>query len=138
MNKFRRLDDKVLVAGQIDTEGVAAAALQGVTTIVNNRPDGEEEGQPAGGLIQAAAEAAGLAYFHIPVAGGLSPAQADQAAEAIEGAPGQVLMFCRSGTRSTFLWAMARLTRGADPGTLVEQAAGAGYDLSPIRSRLGR
>ncbi len=138
MNRFRRLDEKVLVAGQIDSNDIAAAAEQGVTTIINNRPDGEEMGQPAGDLIQAATEAAGLAYFHIPVSGGLSAAQADQAAGAIEGAPGQVLMFCRSGTRSTFLWAMARLGRGADASTLVEQAAGAGYDLSPLLSRLGR
>ena len=138
MNRFRRLDEKVLVAGQIDSNDIAAAAGQGVTTIINNRPDGEEVGQPAGNLIQAAAEAAGLAYSHIPIAGGLSPSQADQAAEAIEGAPGQVLMFCRSGTRSTFLWAMARLGQGADAGTLVKQAAEAGYDLSPILSRLGR
>ena len=93
MNRFRRLDEKVLVAGQIDSNDIAAAAEQGVTTIINNRPDGEEMGQPAGDLIQAATEAAGLAYFHIPVSGGLSAAQADQAAEAIEGAPGQVLMF---------------------------------------------
>ena len=137
MIQFRRLDEKVLVAGQIWPDDVAAAAAQGIVAIVNNRPDGEEPGQPDGDVIQAAAEAAGLSYLHIPVAGGVSPNLVAQAAKAIEDAPGPVLFFCRSGTRSAFLWALARFSRGADGATLLRQAAAAGYDLSPIRPHLG-
>ena len=133
---FRRLDDKVLVAGQILPGDLASAAAVGVTTIVNNRPDGEEPGQPDGSAIEAAAREAGLDYRHVPVAGGLSPAQVAETAAAIEDSPGKVLMFCRSGTRSTYLWALAQASRGMDGETLVGQAAAAGYDLTPILPHL--
>src|SRR3954469_20204732 len=114
MTLFRALDADTLVAGQIRPEDVAAAAASGVTLIVNNRPDHEEFGQPPGAAIQAAAEAAGLAYRHIPVQGGVSGAQIEAMAEALDAAGGKLLAFCRSGTRSTYLWALARARRGAD------------------------
>ena len=135
---FRTLDEKVLVAGQIDESDVAEAAAAGVTTIVNNRPDGEEPGQPEGASIESAARSAGLDYVHIPVAGGLSADQVEAMADAIDAAPGKMLLFCRSGTRSTYLWALARARSGADGETLAEQAAEAGYDLSPILRHLKR
>lgn len=138
MSLFKPLDEKVLVAGQIDQEDVARAVAAGVTMIVNNRPDGEEPGQPDGAAIESAARRAGLDYRHIPVAGGLSADQVEAMAEAIDDAPGKVLVFCRSGTRSTFLWALARARSGADGESLAEQAAEAGYDLSPILPHLKR
>jgi uncharacterized protein (TIGR01244 family) len=130
---LRRLDDSTLVAGQI-----AAADLAGldVAIVINNRPDGEEPGQPTSAEIAAAAQAAGLAYRHIPVAGGFSRAQVEAMAEALQAGP--ALAFCRSGTRSTYLWALARASRGADAGTLVRQASEAGYDLAPILPYLKR
>jgi uncharacterized protein (TIGR01244 family) len=57
---------------------------------------------------------------------------------ALTGAEGDVLLFCRSGTRSTYLWALARARHGADADDLVSQAAEAGYDLSPILPWLQR
>ena len=134
---FRRIDDKMLVAGQIQPEEVAAAAAEGVTMIVNNRPDGEEPGQPAATEIEAAARAAGLDYRHVPVAGGFSQPQVEAMTDAIAAAEGKLLAFCRSGTRSTFLWALARAQAGDDVEELEAKAASAGYDLSPIRKCLG-
>ena len=131
------LDADTLVAGQIGAEDVPAIAEAGVTLIVNNRPDGEEPGQPSGETIRAAAQAAGLAYRFIPVAGGLSAPQVEAMAAAFDEAGGKVLAFCRSGTRSTYLWALARARRGADAETLIGQAAAAGYDLTPLRPHLG-
>lgn len=135
---FKNLDESILVSGQIAPEDIAQAAAQGVTLIVNNRPDGEEPGQPAGAQIAAAAEAAGIAYRHIPVAGGLSPDQVAAMGEALAETDGKVLAFCRSGTRSTYLWALARASEGADGAEIIERAAAAGYDLSPLRAYLLR
>ena len=135
---FRALDERTLVAGQIRPEDVAEAAAAGVTLIVNNRPDGEEPGQPPGAEIEAAARAIGLDYVQIPVAGGLSGEQVEEMAGALAGAKGRTLIFCRSGTRSTSLWALARARSGADGETLIGQAAAAGYDLSPLRPHLRR
>ena len=130
------LDANTFVTGQIAPHDLPEIAGAGVTTIVNNRPDHEEPGQPTTAEIRRAAQAAGLAYRDIPVAGGISDTQIEAMAQALEAAPGKLLAFCRSGTRSTFLWALARASQGADPDTLLNQAAVAGYDLTPIRSAL--
>ncbi len=135
---MRRLDERTFVAGQIGAADVAAAAAQGVTMIVNNRPDGEEPGQPSASEIVAAAEAAGIDYRFIPVAGGISLDRIAAMEEALAGAEGPVLAFCRSGTRSTFLWALARAGMGDEAEALVGKAAAAGYDLAPIRDFLDR
>ncbi|MEA3030853.1 MAG: hypothetical protein QOG13_2178 [Sphingomonadales bacterium] len=132
---FRVLDDLVLVAsGQLHPGDMEAVVEAGVELIVNNRPDGEEPGQPSSAAIEAAARAAGLAYRHIPIAGAIEPAQVAAMAAAMD--EGRLLAFCRSGTRSTWLWAMAAHGRGADGAAIIAAAAAAGYDLSPIRGIL--
>lgn len=135
---FRTLDDHVSVSGQISTADIADAARQGFAAIINNRPDGEQPGQPTGAEIEAAARAAGLAYTAIPVDhSGFSEPQVTAMAEALGRAQGPVLAFCRSGTRSTFLWALARARMGDAADTLIARAANAGYDIGPIRGALG-
>ena len=133
---MNRLDPTTLVSGQIAPDDMPMIAALGVTMIVNNRPDGEEPGQPKASEIEAAARAAGLGYRHIPIAGGFSAPQVAAMGEALEASEGEVLAFCKSGTRSTYLWALARSSRGAGADELIGQAAEAGYDLSPLRSLL--
>lgn len=134
---FRTLDPTISVFGQIEPEDVAAAKAQGFTTIINNRPENEQPGQPAGAAIEAAAKAAGLDYVAIPVDhSGFNEGQVSAMAEALEAANGPVLAFCRSGTRSTFLWALARHRLGDDGAPLIAKAANAGYDLGPLRAVL--
>jgi uncharacterized protein (TIGR01244 family) len=132
---FRKLTDKVLASPQIGRDEVAAAAAEGVTLIINNRPEGESDDQTAGAEIEAAAKAAGLGSVAIPVThAGFSEAQVKSMAEALAGADGKVLAYCRSGTRSTLLWALAEASRGANPDELARHAAEAGYDLAPVRA----
>lgn len=134
---FRTLTDEILVAPQIGTDAVAEAAAQGVTLIVNNRPEGESDDQTPGEEIEEAARAAGLDYVAIPVThAGFSQPQVDAMAAALGGAKGKVLAYCRSGTRSTLLWSLARAKGGADPDELTAIAAEAGYDLTPVRPLL--
>jgi uncharacterized protein (TIGR01244 family) len=130
---FRKLDERTFVSGQLEASDLANAAAQGIAMIVNNRPDGEQIGQPASSALEKAAEALGLAYRHIPVEGGLSQALVDAMVEALDAADGPVLAFCTSGTRSAFLWALARALKGDDPAQIAAKAETAGYDLSPIR-----
>jgi len=75
MADFRAVTEEFAVSGQISPGDVAAAAAQGFTLIVNNRPDEEAPGQPSGASIQAAAAAAGLSYLHVPVVGRASPGE---------------------------------------------------------------
>ncbi|GGB27029.1 TIGR01244 family protein [Sphingomonas metalli] len=134
---IRPLNDRVAVAPQIRPEDVPAIAAAGYVAIVNNRPDGEEPGQPDGEAIRAAAEAAGLRYTAIPVGReGMSMPMLDAMGAALTAAEGPVLAYCRSGTRSCNLWALAAAKGGRDPALLVGQAAHAGYDLSALRPTL--
>jgi uncharacterized protein (TIGR01244 family) len=130
---FRRLTDSLFVAPQIDLAAVSAAAAQGISLIINNRPEDESPDQVSGPEIEAAALAAGMHYVAIPVThAGFSQPQ-DAMAQALDGSAGSVLAYCRSGTRSTLLWALAESKGGADADVLAEIAADAGYDISSIR-----
>jgi uncharacterized protein (TIGR01244 family) len=130
---FRKIDDKFLASPQIAVSDIADAKAMGVTMIVNNRPDGEEPSEPQGAEIEAAAKAAGLGYVAIPVThAGFSGPQVAAMAIALENATGPVLAYCRSGTRSTLLWALARTQLGDDKESLQRKAANGGYDLSSI------
>lgn len=134
---MRKLDETITVSGQVLPQDVPALAVAGFRMIINNRPDGEQPGQPAGAELAAAAAAAGLAYHHIPVAGGLSPQQVQAMAAALDSADGPVLAFCAAGLRSTYLWALARGAAGEPAQSIIDKAAGAGFDLSPLRAHLG-
>lgn len=134
---FRRLDSSLSVAPQIAASDVAEAARQGFVMVVNNRPDGEAPEAPQGAEIAAAVEAAGLAYRAIPVGhGGFSAAQFDAMASALAEANGPVLAYCRSGTRSTLLWALTRARGGDDQAELTAKAHQAGYDLTPVAAMM--
>ena len=137
MLSLRPLNDRFAVAPQITPDDLPAIKAAGYVAIVNNRPDDEETGQPAGDELRAAAEAAGLAYTAIPVTqAGFSHPQLDAMAAALTAADGPVLAYCRSGTRSCNLWALAAAKTGRAPHLLVAQAEGAGYDIGGIRPML--
>jgi len=130
---IRQLDDRTLVCGQIRPEEVAGLAEHGVTMIVNNRPDGEDDDQPRAGDIEDAAVAAGIAYRHVPIVRGIGPADVDAMHEAMqEAGDGKVLAFCRTGTRSTLLWALAQAAGGEPLESISAAARAAGYDVSPV------
>ncbi len=130
---FVRLTDRISVAGQIASEDLAHAAAAGFVAVVNNRPDGEAPGQPSAETMRAAAHAAGLRYDFIPVDhNGFDMAQIDAMAAILAVGDGPVLAWCRSGTRSANLWALAEARRGADPETIVAVAASGRYDVSGL------
>lgn len=132
---FRQLSDHVFASPQISTAEVAAAAAQGVGLIINNRPEGESDDQVPGTEIEAAAQAAGLDYVAIPIThAGFSEAQVAAMRAALASTDKPILAYCRSGTRSTLLWALAEASRGQSPHALSAAAAQAGYDVSPVRA----
>ena len=133
MSSFHKLSSSVLASPQIAPADIEAARAEGVRLVINNRPDGEAPDQPSGSEIEAAARAAGMDYRAIPVTGGFDEGQVRAMAEALANADGKVLAYCRSGTRSTLLWALAQAACGADPQAIANAAADAGYDVSPIR-----
>lgn len=135
--KFISLAEGFFVSPQIRPEDIADVKALGVTLIINNRPDREEPGQPKGADIEAAASAAGISYFAIPVAGmSIGSPELDAFDEAVAGNDGAVLAFCRSGTRSTVLWAYARARAGVAADEIIGEAAKAGYHIAGQKSAL--
>jgi len=121
------------VSGRLDGPDIEALARAGVRTIINNRPDGEDQGQLQAAEARRIAEAHGLAYHHIPItAATLSRADVDAFAASLRDAPAPVVAHCRSGTRSTLLWALSRMREGADPLALVAEAARHGIDIASL------
>ncbi|MBD3728692.1 MAG: TIGR01244 family phosphatase [Sphingomonadales bacterium] len=134
MTDYRQLTDTIFASPQIDPAELADAAAQGFTLVINNRPDGEDPAQPDSAEVEQAARAAGMDYLAIPITrAGFSEAQVSAMAEALGKASGKVLAFCRTGTRSTLLWALARSQAGDDPEATARAAAAAGYDVAPVR-----
>ena len=130
---IRQLDDKVMVSGQVAPHEVAGLAQQGVTMLVNNRPDGEEPGQPLAGEIEDAAAAAGIAYRFVPIIRGIGPADVEAIQEALRDAgDGTLLAFCRSGTRSALACALAHREEGASREEIEQGLLEAGFDPGPI------
>jgi uncharacterized protein (TIGR01244 family) len=134
--ELKRINDTITVSGQILPEDVSALKAAGFTTIINNRPDGESPDQPASVEIEAAAKAAGLNYIAIPLGrDGVTPDMVEKTRAALEGSDGPVFAFCRSGTRSTTLWALSQAGE-MDGADIIAQAAGAGYDMSHLAGHL--
>ncbi|MFM8821409.1 MAG: TIGR01244 family sulfur transferase [Phenylobacterium sp.] len=136
MPEFHRVTERLSVSPQLGPGDLAAAASQGFVRVVCNRPDGEGPGQASSAEMKAAAQAAGLDFVHIPFAGMPDAATADAVFAAVSGAPGPVLAYCRSGTRSITAWTLGALRAGDhDRKALVALAAAAGYDLSAVLPR---
>ncbi len=110
---YRPLTQDFAVAGQITPEQIAEIKAAGYRSVICNRPDDEQPGQPSIAAVRAAAEAAGLAFRHIPVSGGIFPPDAIAAtAAALDELEGPIFAYCRSGARSTTLYSMAQQLKG--------------------------
>jgi len=135
---IRSVTPAFAVAPQFALHEVAAVAEAGFKTVIVNRPDHEAPGQPTMAAMRAAVEAAGMAFVEIPIASGqFSPDALIATQDALAAQPGPHLAYCRSGTRSVTLWALAQAPRdGAD--AVITAAARAGYDLAPLRPYLER
>jgi uncharacterized protein (TIGR01244 family) len=130
---IRQLDDTILVSGQVAPHEIAALAEQGVTVLVNNRPDGEEPGQPLASEIEEAAAAAGISYRFVPIIRGIGPADVEEMQKALrEAKGGKLLAFCRSGTRSALSIALAKREEGASAQDVQQTLLEAGFDPGPI------
>jgi len=130
---FKQLDAKTLVSGQIRPEDLHQAKAEGVTLVVNNRPDNEDAGQPTSDEIEGAARAAGLDYRHVPIVRGMGPTDVELMRDAMAATgDGKLLAYCRSGMRSTLAWAVASRDSGVPRAEVERGAAAAGFSLAAV------
>jgi uncharacterized protein (TIGR01244 family) len=136
MRRFTSISDDLTVSDQITLEDVGALASQGVKTIINNRPDHEEPGQPENAALSAAARAAGIAFIEQPVSfSTIQPRDGVAFGGHLQNALGKVHAFCRSGRRCIALWTLASVkTMGTH--AVLEKAAALGEDLRGLAPML--
>jgi len=133
---MRKLSPRFFVSEQITTADLGVASAQGIKTVINNRPDNEAQGQPRSADLAAAAEELGMQFVNLPVvAGRLTDENIDQFERANRTLQGPILMYCRTGTRSTCLWALNE-AKTLDVDAVMATTAQAGYDLTALRARL--
>lgn len=119
------------VSGQITVDEVAELKAAGVRSIICNRPDHEDRGQPEFGAIADTAKKQGLAVNFMPVVSSqLTAEKGVEFGKLTAELPKPVHAYCRSGTRCTVLWALSELNAGTDREQVIQQANKAGYDLS--------
>lgn len=134
--KMKRLSDELTVSPQMPLAAIDEIAAGGFKTIICNRPDGEDPGQPSFSEVAAKAEAAGMKAIFQPVASGnVSDADADAFAANLAAAEKPIFAYCRSGTRCTILWSLANAGQ-MQVGDIVKAAAEAGYDMAPLAPRI--
>ena len=132
-----RLSDTVAVSPQISVADVPAIAAAGYKVLVNNRPDGEAEGQPTSAEIEAAASAAGLEYHYMPVTAATFPGpHFEEMTDLLDDEDRPVFAFCRTGTRCANLWVSSR--EAGDQEAALAAAGGKGFELAMANRHLGR
>lgn len=132
---MKELPGDVFVTGQLMPAQLQALAEQGVMSFINNRPDMEAPMQPRSEEMEEAAQAVSLDYFHIPMAGALTPGLIEASLTAYTNAPRPIVAFCASGMRSAALWAFAHIdSLGIDP--VMSALSEAGYNLEQLRQPL--
>jgi uncharacterized protein (TIGR01244 family) len=132
------LSQNLAVAGALSPADFAALADCGFRTVINNRPDGEEEGQLASRDAACLAGRAGLAYHHIPAAKHevLDDHALAPLAAGLAGVMRPVLMHCRSGLRSAIMWAAISVAAGEPLDLVLAAAKEAGFDIEGVREEL--
>ncbi len=133
---MKKLSPQVFVSGQITTTDIGVASAQGIKTIINNRPDNETIGQPLSADLAAAAAELEMQFIDVPVlSSGITEENIELFDRAYKELQAPVLIFCRTGTRSTTLWALNEVkTLGVE--AVIATTGAAGYDLSAMRSTL--
>ncbi|MBS0234903.1 MAG: TIGR01244 family phosphatase [Proteobacteria bacterium] len=132
----KKLTDDLSVTAQILPSDIAQLVAMGFKSIIDNRPDGEGSDQPSFPEIEREAKANGLAARYLPVqAGKVSDGDAAKFGAALAQLPKPVLAYCRTGTRSTTLWALSEAGR-RPMSEILTKAHDAGYDMSGVASRI--
>jgi sulfide:quinone oxidoreductase len=135
---IKRISPFLSVSPQIYPAQMAHLATWGFKTIFNNRPDKEKADQPLGVELAVEADKHGMIFVDLPIlTTGITERNVVDYGVEIARAYGPVLAFCRSGTRSTTLWARHEARR-MDADSIIGFAATIGYDLSSHKDHFVR
>ncbi|WP_250491605.1 TIGR01244 family sulfur transferase [Caballeronia sp. GAWG1-1] len=132
----KELAPNLSVSPQLSIADIGEAKARGFLSVVVNRPDAEEPGQPTIAEMRVAARMVGLGFAAIPVLPGKVTAEdAAEFSSALETLDGPVIAYCRTGGRAATLWALS-VGASIEPEEIMQRITAAGYDLSGLRPRL--
>lgn len=132
----KQLAANLSISPQLSIADIGQAKAQGFLSVIVNRPDGEEPGQPTIAEMRDAAHAAGLGFTAIPILPGKATDEdAAKFSAALETSEGPVIAYCRTGVRAATLWALS-VGASIEPDILLQRIAAAGYDLSALKPQL--
>ena len=128
--EIKRISPFISVSPQIYPAHMERLAAMGFKTLINNRPDNETDDQPLVAELTAEAAKHGMALISIPIIPGeITDQNIDEFTREMGRVKGPVLAYCRSGMRSTSLWALYE-ARHLDSDSIIQFASTLGYDLS--------
>jgi sulfide:quinone oxidoreductase len=133
---IKKLSNSISVADQINENDLATIVKIGFKSLICNRPDGEGPDQPGFKEIEYAAKSLGLAIRYLPAESGkVTDEQGVEFGKLMDELPKPILAYCRTGMRSTTMWALASSEKMPLP-LIVETAAKAGYDMKALVRRI--
>ena len=134
--QINRLTPYLAAGPQLTPSDVDTIAALGFRSIIGNRPDGESPDQPAFASLVQVARNRNLETRYLPViVSQIGDTDITKFAEALRDLPKPIFAFCRTGTRSTLLWALANIER-LTPDERIRTAAAHGYDIESFREKL--
>lgn len=138
---IRPLVPGLSVAPQITAAELAELKQAGYRAIICNRPDGEGADQPLFAEIAFAAQAVGIEAHYLPAESGkVSDEQGVAFGQLFDSLPKPVLAYCRTGMRSTTMWALSQASSLQENPyaltTILESAKKAGFDLKGVIRRI--
>jgi sulfide:quinone oxidoreductase len=131
MAQILQVEEQLGIAGQLTPADLRYLAADGIKLIINNRPDGEVHGQPTSAEMAAEANRLGMSFVNIPFVYP-TPAQIIEFAEALKAANGYVVVYCKSGHRSSIIWAAAKIVMGVPPSEVAAMGTEAGIDFERV------
>lgn len=136
---MKHLFEQLYVSGQLHESDFETLAKDGISVIINNRPDNEQAGQLSAELGAQLAKENGMQYHYLPLANGqpLPPTLVDDFRKVMQSKDGKILAHCRSGMRSSLLWALGQIPHGTvTVEQAIEAAKAAGIPLDSARPLL--
>ena len=133
-----KLADNLYISPQLTPIDITEAQKLGIQSVICNRPDNEEAEQLLFSNIQTWLNAAGITHSHHQpvVTPTITLEDVQHFQKLFANSPKPVLAYCRTGTRSTLLWAYYQVQNGVPLEQVVTAAQQAGIHLDNFLPRL--
>jgi uncharacterized protein (TIGR01244 family) len=131
--------DGIFLTSQLKPEQFRSLQAQGIRTLIDIRPDGEDKDQPSSSRVRSAAFRSGIAFHYIPVPHESIPESAvDELSETLRNARRPCALYCRTGRRAARIFALSEASRADGPTTeaLIEMVRVAGFSADDLRERI--